>query len=120
MITGTPLGNFVRATESVVLTNFYARRFLLMMPIFYVTLCALVPLDIRTLSDSWPWHAAYLSNVYIAFGGEKTIFWSLAVAEQFYLVWPFSIALNPPSLLLRATLAVVASGPRLEIRRLHA
>jgi hypothetical protein len=80
------------------------------MPIFYITLCALVLLDIGTLSHSWPWHAAYLSNVHLAFGGEKTVFWSLAVEEQFYLVWPLLIALTSRRYLLHVTVAVVLSA----------
>jgi peptidoglycan/LPS O-acetylase OafA/YrhL len=35
----------------------------------------------RSLGPDMP-----LSNVYIAFGGEKRAFWSLAVEEQFYLL----------------------------------
>lgn len=83
-ITTVLLNSFDKdGSDGMVLLSFYARRFLRLMLIFYVMLCALVLLDIGALSASWPWHAASLSNIYIAFGGAKTTFWSLAVEEQF-------------------------------------
>jgi peptidoglycan/LPS O-acetylase OafA/YrhL len=47
------------------------------------------------VASSWPWHFAYLSTVWIAMGNPILDFWSLAVEEQFYALWPFVIALTP-------------------------
>jgi peptidoglycan/LPS O-acetylase OafA/YrhL len=45
------------------------------------------------------WHVIYLSNFYFATRGEYlgdvSHFWSLAVEEQFYFVWPFLICMIP-------------------------
>lgn len=76
-------------------TNFFARRFLRLMPPYYAWIAVLVVLGIAPVAESWPWHAAYLSNVWISLGNPPLAFWSLAVEEQFYLLWPFIIALAP-------------------------
>jgi len=84
--------------------NFYARRTLRIFPLYYavVTLCALAPW-ILPMSTAFPvpklkyggapyW--LYLSNVWSA--GPHPVLgvaWSLAVEEQFYLLWPMVVFL---------------------------
>ena len=87
--------------------DFYARRLLRLMPAFYAVLAALVLFGIRPIAGSWPWHAAYLTNVWIALGHPSNVFWSLAVEEQFYLVWPFAIALAPRRWLVPIVLGMI-------------
>lgn len=98
LITSSLLGDFDNAApgaRSKVWGNFYMRRFLRLLPAYYLWIGVLVLLGISPIPESWPWHVAYLSNVWIALGHPILDFWSLAVEEQFYLFWPFVIALTP-------------------------
>ena len=96
LITGILLQSFDAAERtSVAFGTFYLRRFLRLMPAFYAVILALVLLDIEPIASSWPWHAAYLTNIWIALGHPSNVFWSLAVEEQFYLLWPLAIVVTP-------------------------
>ena len=87
--------------------NFFVRRALRIFPLYYgvlLVLLVLVPaatlqaidpelIELRGLSG-WLW--AYLTNVYLGPQTSFSIpyvshFWSLAIEEHFYLVWPFLI-----------------------------
>lgn len=68
--------------------------------------------------DVWPslgWYMFHLSNVHIALEGAwpsgTSHFWSLAMQQQFYLIWPFVIWFLPRRLLLPAILTVIAIAP---------
>ena len=94
---------------------FYARRALRILPLYYAILLATTLLDSR-MPRAFTWHAFYLSNIKVAYDGSINAipmnhFWSLAVEEQFYLVWPALLLLLPRSLIPRVLLAIVAVGP---------
>lgn len=87
------------------LRNFYARRILRIFPLYYGFLTVtylLVPLlhlgQSTPLSVQW-WTWTYLQNVSMTFFPHESRslwewtphFWSLAVEEHFYLVWPFIV-----------------------------
>lgn len=86
--------------DSNYLKNFYARRFLRLFPVYYGYLLALVtavPLVHYVLRSSMPdykgplwWYLTYLANWKPGSANDAYLgqFWSLAVEEQFYLVWP--------------------------------
>lgn len=109
LITGILLQSFDSGHDSrlKVWLDFYARRALRLLPPYYAVIAALVAMGIAPVADSWPWDMAYLTNVHIALGKSPDIvFWSLAVEEQFYLVWPFVIAFAPRRWLVPAILAM--------------
>lgn len=98
------------------LRNFYLRRVLRIFPLYYLSLIIfliLIPifapnilnLDYYIRNQVWFW--TYLQNWLFIFhpGPANAValnhFWSLAVEEQFYLVWPFIILLfRKPKLLI--------------------
>lgn len=93
LITSILLAEFSSgAPRSTVWFNFYVRRFLRLVPAFWAWIAILTLLNIEPIASSWPWHASYLTNVWIAMGHPMNDFWSLAVEEQFYIFWPFVIA----------------------------
>ena len=76
---------------------FYIRRAIRIFPIYYVLIGVLLLFQFSLMKDGFWWHFFYLSNVYFwlqgAFHGSLSHFWSLAVEEQFYLIWPMMILL---------------------------
>ena len=90
------------------LRNFYLRRVLRIFPLYYLALVlfffiipALAPkiLNLHYYIQNQIWFWAYLQNWLFIFHptpvntAALNHFWSLAVEEQFYLVWPFIILL---------------------------
>jgi len=115
LITRILLGQRAAQSRAAAVGRFFLRRALRLFPAFYVVLAGAWLADVPLARATWAWHAAYLSNVFIAGGaawqGHFSHFWSLAVEEQFYLVWPW-IVLWVPARALTAVLVVTAlAGP---------
>jgi peptidoglycan/LPS O-acetylase OafA/YrhL len=98
LITGILLQSFDAGVENrrAVWLDFCARRLLRLVPPYFAVIAALVAMGIAPEPVTWPWDVSYLTNVNVARGGgPDTVFWSLSVEEQFYLLWPPVIAFAP-------------------------
>ena len=95
--------------------RFYLRRALRLFPAFYLVLGVTAWAGVPLVRETWPWHAAYLSNVYIAgqqrWLGHVSHFWSLAVEEQFYVVWPWIVVWARPRWLGPLVVFAALAGP---------
>lgn len=95
--------------------RFYGRRALRLFPAFYVVLAVAWAAEVPLVRETWTWHATYLSNVFIAtraeWQGHLSHFWSLAVEEQFYLVWPWLVVWLPERWLGPVFLSTIVAGP---------
>ncbi len=117
--------------------TFYARRTLRIFPLYYATLAVVflvVPLfaavdtpALATLFRNQAWLWTYLTNVGFlverhAFANADWLWlnhlWSLAIEEQFYLIWPVVVWSVSPRALPRLCLALV--GTALALRCLGA
>lgn len=101
------------------LLNFYARRSLRIWPIYYLALFAFALVNLVLGQpypmDGLPRYLAYLQNVSHYWGGQDPPFckgfahtWSLAVEEQFYLIWPAVVLFSGRKRLSQISLGVIA------------
>jgi peptidoglycan/LPS O-acetylase OafA/YrhL len=94
--------------------QFYVRRILRIFPLFYLVLSVAALLDILPVRQTFAWNATYLTNFYIflnGWNGSINHLWTLAVEEQFYLVWPWIILLTDRRNLRTAFLVTIGIGP---------
>lgn len=98
--------------------NFYARRTLRIFPLYYFAAVVVIILAVTTgfgiLGGSNPiWILLYVGNFQMAIEGGGSIldhFWSLAIEEQFYLVWPLIVlSLSRRKLMIVAAAMIVIS-----------
>ena len=102
--------------------NFYARRVLRIFPLYYALVAMVYVVaprvsllsriaDHGTIPSLWYW--AYLSNWVSPFGRIPVALlhaWSLAVEEQFYMLWPLVIAVVSERTLAKVCLLMVAGA----------
>jgi len=118
LITGILLGGITgresdRPERMVFLRNFYARRFLRIVPVYYFVLLVLIVNRAQPTEDL-PWLATFTTNIYIWLRLDWIDYphlWTLAVEEQFYLVWPWLVLFLRRSWLLPALVALISLGP---------
>jgi peptidoglycan/LPS O-acetylase OafA/YrhL len=109
--------------------NFYARRCLRIWPLYaslilfmFVIVPLLRPSEARTVFDkSSPWWAypLFLQNFLIpnptGAAGPLAVTWSLAIEEQFYLVWPWIVRYCSVDQLRRLAIFVIGLSPALRL-----
>jgi peptidoglycan/LPS O-acetylase OafA/YrhL len=96
------------------LRRFYVRRVLRIFPLYYFVLLLGLVFS-PTLRGDWPWYVTYLQNfMMVADTTDRDVFgahlWTLAVEEQFYVVWPLIVLFAPRAWLLPAIAAGVVTA----------
>ncbi len=117
LITAILLRQKSKAPTGTIAKNFYWRRALRIFPIYYGALLLLAIFHQQVNSDlktAFPYLVSYTSNFYFfdlgTWDGAISHLWSLAVEEQFYLLWPWVMLLAPQRWLLHCIVAFIAVG----------
>jgi len=87
------------------LKTFYIRRFFRIFPIYYLLIFYLFYIDYPNTRELFVWLITYSTNIYqgitTEYIGNFSHFWSLAVEEQFYIIWPVLLFLVPQKHLMK-------------------
>jgi peptidoglycan/LPS O-acetylase OafA/YrhL len=98
---------------------FYFRRAIRILPPYCIAIALSAMLFSFDWGRIWYWYAFFAANIGESLGrgggGVLQPFWSLAVEEQFYLVWPLIIYFVPLRLLPRILIGTVVLAPLLRI-----
>jgi peptidoglycan/LPS O-acetylase OafA/YrhL len=107
-IAGSKRGSFLPVCR------FYLSRFLRIGPPFYLALVLGALLGIDEVRTNFLWLATFQTNNYIAFIGywpeAISHFWSLAVQEQFYIIWPLVVLTLPKRWFMRTMISFIIFG----------
>jgi peptidoglycan/LPS O-acetylase OafA/YrhL len=111
--------------------TFYARRFIRIFPLYYgflvaffIVLPQVSPQDSRALALTPIQHLyywGYLSNIGTAVKGWEALFeytshvWSLALEEQFYLLWPAIVCFSSRATLKAVCITCIIASPLLRV-----
>jgi peptidoglycan/LPS O-acetylase OafA/YrhL len=94
--------------------RFYLSRLLRIGPPFYVALIVGALFGIEEVRTNFFWLATFQANNYIAYIGywpeAVSHFWSLAVQEQFYLIWPVIVLTLPKRWFMPAMVGFIIFG----------
>lgn len=113
LITWLMLGE-ERKTQKVNLRHFYARRALRILPVYLAFLMVAGVIQYFTTCDhdltTWIANLTFTRDFFPGGNSLSNHFWSLAVEEQFYLIWPFLFVSLAPAVRTRVMPFIVAGS----------
>lgn len=88
--------NTIKSKISHILKRFYINRAIRIFPIYYLAIILLLLINYQGIREHYSWFITYLQNFLFYLRPTESYdyvihFWSLAVEEQFYLLWPLLI-----------------------------
>lgn len=114
LITGILLSDRDRFDPMTVARRFFRNRALRLLPPFLVAVAFAFVLGIADMRSDWMWHISYLSNVQVMLERRWTgagHFWTLAVEQQFYVLWFPLVVLLPRRWLVPLVLCLLLTAP---------
>jgi len=96
------------------LKNFQVRRGLRILAPYYAAAAFALVLGARDIREAWGWYLTHTSNLHMAVHGWADFtshFWTLAVQQQFYVLWPFVIWWVPRRWLVPLLIVFSAIAP---------
>jgi len=94
---------------------FLLRKYLRIIPVYYVLLLATVLLGIPYAREGLLWNASFFTNFWMIrtgdWPGRFSPLWSLSIVEQFYLTWAVIVLLRPKWNLLPIAVGAIAAAP---------
>ncbi len=94
--------------------HFFTRRARRLLPAFLIAIALGSLLGIGGLQQDWVWHMTYLSNVQVWWNSSWSgagHFWTLALEQQFYLLWFPVIVLLPRRWLGPVVIGLMIAAP---------
>lgn len=94
--------------------RFIYRRSLRIFPIYFILLFIGLIFNISNFKELWPWLISYTPNIYIMIKGQWLgtwdHLWSLAVEEQYYLIFPYFILFLNKNRYVRLFIIMISLG----------
>ncbi len=104
----------VDGSRCFALRQFYIRRLLRLAPLLYSVLGLCLLTQLQPVASTWPWHFLYLSNIYQylnGWNGWGSNLWTLAIEEQYYLMWPWVVLFAPRRWIVRCLILGILTAP---------
>lgn len=109
-------------SRSVIIKNFIIRRALRIFPVYYLCLLFLYLINYPDMRVDIGYYLGYASNIMMfrdAAWSSFPVTWSLAVEEQFYIIWPFVIVLIAKKYIKNVLLFTIVLGLASSFAILH-
>ena len=93
---------------------FFRRRLGRLTPAFATAMLLAAGLGLAEVSRDWPWHVSYMSNIHVWWQGGWSgagHFWTLALEQQFYLLWFPVVVILPTRWLFGLLLGIICFAP---------